>query len=178
MIENYASVLEPHICKELISSFEDNVAYHERFDNVCMKFTQLNLTQHGLNIDLQRVVYNKIVAVTALYREQCQHLPEVRALEEFRIKKYNPQDDLFDWHVDVTDRETAKRFLAIQFYLNTVDEGGRTCFEFTRGGQSVKIDPIEGNVLCFPPNFMFPHCGQTPVSEPKYILSTYLHYDA
>lgn len=171
MIENYANVLEPHICKELISSFENNVAYHERFDNVNMKFTQLNLTQHGLNTDLQRVVYNKIVAVTALYREQQQHLPEVHALEEFRIKKYNPKDDLFDWHVDVVDRETAKRFLAIQFYLNTVEEGGRTCFKFTT------IAPIEGNVLCFPPNFMFPHCGQRPVSEPKYILTTYLHYE-
>jgi hypothetical protein len=28
----------------------------------------------------------------------------------------------------------------------------------------------------FPPLWMFPHKGESPISNPKYIISTYLHY--
>jgi len=174
MLENYSGVLEPQHCKELISSFEDNVELHEKIENLGIKFTQLNLTEHELSGGLQNLVYTKIVMVTERYRSKYKYLPSLNCLEQFRIKKYEPVEDVFDWHVDVVNRATAKRFLAIQFYLNTVDEGGKTFFQV--GEEHTVIDPVEGSVLCFPPTPMFPHCGQSTVSEPKYILTTYLHY--
>ena len=51
-----------------------------------------------------------------------------------------------------------------------IDEGGETTFE------SVTIKPEQGKLLVFPPLWMFPHRGEPPVSNTKYILSTYLHY--
>lgn len=174
MLENYSGILEPQHCKELISSFENNVALHERIENLGIKFTQLNLTQHQLDCALQNLIYDKVLVVTEMYRSKYKYLPKFSALEQFRVKKYEPVEDLFDWHVDVINRETAKRFLAIQFYLNTVEIGGKTFFQV--GEEHTTIDPIEGNVLCFPPNCMFPHCGESTVREPKYILTTYLHY--
>jgi len=48
--------------------------------------------------------------------------------------------------------------------------GGETRFV------DVMIKPKKGNLLVFPPLWMFPHAGLIPISSPKYIISTYLHY--
>ena len=42
--------------------------------------------------------------------------------------------------------------------------------------RGMKIDPKKGRLVMFPPMWMFPHNGKPPISGPKYILSTYLHY--
>jgi len=38
------------------------------------------------------------------------------------------------------------------------------------------IKPKKGTLIIFPPLWMFPHKGNPPISESKYLLSTYLHY--
>jgi hypothetical protein len=94
------------------------------------------------------------------------------AYEEFRIKKYNNDgQDAFDVHVDVMDHASAKRFLSFFWYLNDVEEGGETVF------WNYKIQPKAGTLVVFPPMWMFPHAGNEPTSGPKYLLSTYLHYE-
>lgn len=97
--------------------------------------------------------------------------PDKNNFEQFRIKKYyNDGNDLFDTHVDVQDYSSARRFLSFLFYLNDVDEGGETIFE------GITIKPKAGSMIVFPPLWLFPHRGNPPVSNTKYILSTYLHY--
>jgi hypothetical protein len=56
------------------------------------------------------------------------------------------------------------------WYLNDVEEGGETVFE------GFIIKPKIGSMLVFPPLWLFPHRGNPPISNTKYILSTYLHY--
>ena len=51
-----------------------------------------------------------------------------------------------------------------------VDNGGETVFS------DLKIVPKKGNLLVFPPLWMFPHRGNPPISGPKYIMSGYLEY--
>ena len=58
-------------------------------------------------------------------------------------------------------------------YLNDVEEGGET--EFLSNGEFT-VKPKCGRMVVFPPSFMFPHRGRKPISNSKYILSTYLHY--
>ena len=65
-----------------------------------------------------------------------------------------------------------RSFLAALVYLNDVDQGGAT--EFPGWGQS--IQPEAGTVVLFPPLWPWLHAGRPPLSGPKYILSTYLHY--
>ena len=38
------------------------------------------------------------------------------------------------------------------------------------------IKPKKGTLIIFPPLWMFPHKGNPPINESKYLLSTYLHY--
>ena len=58
------------------------------------------------------------------------------------------------------------------WYLNDVTEGGET--EFCDLG--IKVAPRTGRLLMFPPYWMFQHAGRPPVSNDKYILSTYLMF--
>lgn len=79
--------------------------------------------------------------------------------------------DGFGWHSDVNDLYSSSRFLAMIMYLNTVHEGGET--EFMDG---TIVKPVAGSILFFPPHFEYTHRGLTPLSGPKYILTSFLVY--
>ena len=66
---------------------------------------------------------------------------------------------------------TYNRLLAFILYLNDVEEGGET--EFMTLNRLVK--PETGKVLCFPCNFMFPHKGNIPLSNDKYIVTAFVY---
>ena len=55
--------------------------------------------------------------------------------------------------------------------MNDVDDGGHTIFN------GMKIDPKKGRLVMFPPTWMFPHMGEEPISNTKYIMSSYLRYN-
>jgi len=75
-------------------------------------------------------------------------------------------------HVDVTDHASAKRFISFQIYLTDVKVGGETEFPTL----DTKIKCKKGRLVMFPPFWMFPHKGNPPISNPKYLLGSYLHY--
>ena len=78
------------------------------------------------------------------------------------------------WHDELGQSvQHSDRVLAWMMYLNNDFEGGET--EFPHHNLTVK--PKTGTVLVFPPTWQYPHRG-IPVESgnPKYILSTYLHY--
>ena len=175
MINEFTRVLDQQECTQLIDCFESNSALHERFDDDNRpSFTQLNLTNNGLEKSLHDVIVDRVLKMMEMYRSSYPYLVKSPGLEELRIKKYNPDGDQFDWHIDVVDHNSAIRAVAVQMYLNTVDKGGETVFN-VQGNEKV-IKPIAGNAFCFPPMWMFPHCGKPTESQPKYILTTYLHY--
>lgn len=178
LIQVYDNVLEENICDFLINLFEQVPEKQQRVDNERKpNFTQFNLTENcNLNEEVTQV-HNHLIHKTFDYRNQYYEMvdsrvfPEQHAFEQFRIKRYNNDgNDLFDTHVDVTDHETSRRFLSFLWYLNDVEVGGETQFV------DMMIKPKKGNLLVFPPLWMFPHAGLIPISSPKYIISTYLHY--
>lgn len=85
------------------------------------------------------------------------------------VKKYEQGIGYFNAHVDVSLKKNANRFLVFILYLNTVEDGGET--EFTNMG--VKITPVAGRLLIFPPMWMFPHRGEMPISSHKYTVNTF-----
>ena len=174
MVHSY-QILPDELCEGLIQLFDMDVSHHERVDNQSKPtFTQLNLNQHhgkiittltGFTLEALELYKNDVPAT--------EYLPPARHFEEFRVKRYEVGGvDRFDEHVDVADYKSAKRCLAMLFYLNTVTEGGQTLFPH----QDKIITPIQGYVTIFPPTWEFPHSGEPPVSNTKYIMSTYLHY--
>jgi hypothetical protein len=126
------------------------------------------------------VIHNNIIAsiqtVSEYYMKDtgCSPFwPPKNSIEQIRMKKYTAETgDRFDLHIDVGDYATARRFLVMFFYLNDVNEGGETTFP----ALDLKVKPKQGSVLCFPPVWMYPHLGEQPISNDKYIVGTYLHY--
>ena len=168
-------VLPDKACDFLIELYDSNPSQHERIEkDFKPTFTQLNLNRyHGKIVSELCSYFNKSLDLYKSRVKQAQYLPKVELLEEFRIKKYNVGgSDRFDEHVDVVDHKTSKRCLAMLFYLNSVPVGGHT--KFPEQGDSIR--PTKGYVVVFPPTWEYPHIGEPPVSNPKYIMSTYLHY--
>ena len=177
-IHVYENALEPDICDFLINLFDQVTDKHERYVNQGKpNFTQFNLTEHRELAPEINQVHNHIIKNIFDHRDKYYEFtdprvfPQEHALEQFRVKKYNPDgEDRFDTHVDVVDYGTARRFLSFMWYLNDVETGGNTVFK------DFMIQPKKGSLLVFPPLWMFPHKGEPPISGPKYIMSTYLHY--
>ena len=177
-IHIYENALEPDVCNFLISLFDQVPDKHERHDNDGKpNFTQFNLTENRELTPEVNQVHSHIIKNIFEYRDKYYEFvdkrvfPEEHSLEQFRIKKYEPNGvDKFDTHVDVVDYGTARRFLSFMWYLNDVESGGQTIFK------DVQIQPKQGTLIMFPPLWMFPHKGESPISGPKYIMSAYLHY--
>ena len=164
-------------CNALIRGFEARASEQvmRQGDGNAPRFTELNLTQcwpEGHELAFAAILpafetYSRDVQIDAM------QWPADLAFEELRLKRYcTDNDEQFPNHVDVGDHASARRFLAALLYLNDVDEGGAT--EFPRWGQ--QIQPAVGSVLVFPPLWPWLHAGRPPISGPKYILSTYMHY--
>jgi hypothetical protein len=178
LIQVYDDVLEKNTCSILIDFFEISSEKHERIDNDSKpNFTQYDLTSNHKESSQIENIHNFLISKTFEYKQKYYEFvdkrcfPENHNFEHFRIKKYqNNGVDQFDTHVDVTDYESSRRFLSFFWYLNDVVEGGETVFG------DLTITPKTGRLVIFPPLWMFPHKGNTPVSNEKYLLSTYLHY--
>jgi prolyl 4-hydroxylase len=177
-IQVYDNALESDICSFLISLFEQVTEKHERYDNEGKpNFTQFNLTENKIISEEVDKIHNHIIKKVFEYRDTYYQFidkrvfPESHAFEQFRIKKYNiGGEDRFDTHVDVVDYASSRRFLSFFWYLNDVKSGGETVFK------DLSISPKQGTLVIFPPLWTFPHKGNPPISNEKYLLSTYLHY--
>ena len=178
LIQTYENALDPEICDFLVTVFDNSSHLHESIINEGKpNFTQFNLTEKSGVTDELNKIHNHIIKKVYKYRDlyyefvDSRVFPSEHAFEQFRIKRYNTGgEDRFDTHVDVSDYSSSRRFLSFMFYLNDVSEGGDTVF------RDKKITPKKGSLLVFPPLWMYPHRGDPPISNPKYIMSTYLHY--
>jgi hypothetical protein len=170
--------IEAGICDSLVQIFESNSDKHCRVENdQTPNFTEFNLTENSNLSEEVSNIHNYILSKIIEYKKEYFNFvdkrcfPKQHAFEQFRIKKYlNDGNDKFNCHVDVTDHDSSRRFLSFLFYLNDVDNGGETVFN------DLIITPRKGKMIVFPPFWMFPHIGKPPISNPKYILSAYLHY--
>ena len=178
LIHVYDDALDSKVCDFLVATFDNSSEYHEILEQEGKpNFTQINLTKYSKDTDKLNKVHKDVIKVVQKYQKEyyefvdARVFPSTHAFEQFRIKRYNTGgEDRFDTHVDVADYSSARRFLSFMFYLNDVLEGGETIF------RDKKITPKKGSLLVFPPLWMYPHRGDPPISNPKYIMSTYLHY--
>jgi len=165
------------LCEELISTY-DSCEDHIIRDTEYYRFSEINISQSSKFAELEKQLQSITQRVHDTYvkHTDASFLLINHGYEQHRMKKYEPNDkDIFDWHTDVGDYASARRYLVMFYYLNDVDEGGETLFDL--GDDCYHgIKPKQGSVVCFPPMFMYPHKGCKPVSGPKYIISTYGHY--
>jgi 2OG-Fe(II) oxygenase superfamily len=91
---------------------------------------------------------------------------------DYKIQHYRKNEGHFKWHFDALGPGAWDRQLAIIIYLNSVEDGGETCFH----RQNLKVKPLAGDALFFPTFWTHMHCGEIPRSEDKYIISSFVNF--
>lgn len=90
----------------------------------------------------------------------------------YKIQHYKKSEGRFKWHFDAFGPGGRDRQLAMIIYLNSVEDGGETCFY----RQDLKIKPVAGTGLFFPPFWTHLHCGEIPRSGDKYVISSFIRF--
>jgi hypothetical protein len=171
-------VISPEMCKDLIEAFEKkpHLARSEDY----YQFAELNLHQDPDFKEACKAIQGAATLMIKEYKRKhnATFIPDQFTLEQFRMKRYSPNGvDQFDWHTDVGDYKSARRFLVCLMYINDVEEGGQTAFDSECDDEkAIKVDAKAGRLVMFPPTWQYPHKGMKPVSGNKYIISTYGHY--
>jgi hypothetical protein len=169
-IKLYDNVISASLCSSLIESYSKEEAIVR--DTKGYSFSEINIRE-SLSFKLYRSeVYHAMEAVHKQYSSEHPFFPISVNYESPRIKRYEQETGYFDWHIDAANSQTCNRILVMFFYLNDVESGGETLFDLGCHQSSVK--PKAGSVLCFPPTWEYPHKGCTPLSSPKYVISSYV----
>ena len=98
----------------------------------------------------------------------------------FQMQKYIKNEGHFNgWHVEKSNLNTSPRYLVFILYLNDVEEGGETEFLFKAEGEDdfFKVKPKAGTLVIHPTSWPYIHKGSMPLSNDKYILTTWLLYN-
>lgn len=90
----------------------------------------------------------------------------------YKIQHYKRNEGHFKWHFDALGPGGWDRQLAVIVYLNSVEDGGETCFH----RQDLRIKPVAGDALFFPPFWTHMHCGEISRSGDKYIISSFIRF--
>jgi hypothetical protein len=94
------------------------------------------------------------------------------SLSSLKIQKTLPKGGYHMFHCENGNTVTSRRAMFIILYLNTVDDGGETEFLY----QSKRIAPVQGRLILSPTGYTHIHRGNPPLSQPKYILTTWVEY--
>lgn len=114
----------------------------------------------------------------ALYLEAFTELQHSTRLTStgFRLQHYPKRSGYYRRHHDGAPWDPDpinSRVLGVVIYLNTVKQGGGTHFP----EQGCEIEAVAGRVGIFPSNWTHPHAGRVPISEDKWIISTFVVAD-
>jgi prolyl 4-hydroxylase len=165
-------------CQQLVANFE--LAKEEQqlngrysksgFDNSA--WTEINLTKLAdagfLGFFLHQV-REQLAAYVSTIKLQIP-LPDTGKIADLILKRYRAgSGEAFQTHFD-SIYDMSNRYLVFLWYLNDVETGGETYFP----DLDVRVKAKTGRLLVFPPYWMYQHAGLAPVSNDKYILSTYL----
>ena len=191
-IRAYNNVFSSSICDNLIQTYEKlwkekeeqlkkfSLCYTESGQKICgaCNCQRLDIMQHHEFKEPFEIIIRQIQLVLNQYKKDtnmhsCQW-PKKHGFEHLRIKRYFcDENQQHDFHADVTDIESAKRFLSIICYLNDDFDGGETSFPHF----NLQVKPKKGSILLFPCTWSYLHKGNPATNgHAKYILGSFLNY--
>jgi prolyl 4-hydroxylase len=90
------------------------------------------------------------------------------------IQYYPPGGGFYKWHYEQSpmDAVCMSRNLVFMTYLNDVNDGGETEFDY----QNIKIKPRKGLTVIWPAGWPFTHRGVVSKTEKKYIITGWYNY--
>ena len=192
-IKVYKNALPSNLCSDIISTYEKlwkeqeeqikkmSLCYSEEGEKICgaCNCQRLDIMQHIEFKGFFNQVIRRFELLISQYKKDviihdCQW-PKRYRYENFRVKRYlSDGEQQHNTHVDVSNSDDAKRFLAFVCYLNDDFDGGETIFPQYNFQTSVAT----GSVLVFPVTWSYLHRGKPLTGGyAKYILGSFLQYD-
>jgi hypothetical protein len=86
------------------------------------------------------------------------------------VQRYIKNYGKYVYHQDYENQVDKHRVITYLWYLNTIEEGGETEFY-----GNYKIKPEQGKLIFFPAFWCYPHCGNIPLSDNKYIITGWMY---
>lgn len=166
------------ICTEIIDRFESSAAdqypgrvgqtHEENFD--VKRSTDLVVSGNPKWKDIDRELFRSLSHALRDFSAQFPYFGGPFKDNGYAIQRTHP-GEFYHWHIDSGSHEFAERQLVAIWYLNSLqDSGGETEFEY----QQVEVRPEAGKLLLFPPFWTHRHRGKPPLSETKYIATTWV----
>lgn len=193
----YDNVLSKTNCKRYIKRIEEAIKLghaapgksSEGEDNGIKVSTDFNFLNFANNKDTKLVeliteTFNYNLTNRYLnnfpYNDQFEHNLVVAgktSYPAFNIQKYDKQKGHYKgWHVEKDCLQTSNRAFVFILYLNDVLEGGETEFLFQDGNDFFKVKPQTGRLVIHPASWPYVHRGAMPISNDKYIVTTWLNF--
>ena len=162
-------LLDPH----KHSGYTASVAGHQRLEDHVKVSTDLGIDPEGTWKPVFVELHAAVTAVVQSIAAQFTAL-QVAPLQctGYKIQHYRKGEGHFRWHFDALGPGGWERQLAVIIYLNSVAEGGETSFH----RQHLKVKPVAGRALFFPTFWTHMHCGEIPLSEDKYVISSFIRF--
>jgi hypothetical protein len=188
----YDSLISDEDCDYIIDSYEQLCNFHflgktvGGVDQTVKKTTDLHIVTNGdrsiytdeeisIMAKIDKILFIGVNKLISSYMEEFKD--ELSSWFEpfdtgYQLQRYYKNQGFYKEHCDggaYTPYPMYQRVLGIVIYLNTVKEGGGTKFPL----QNYTVKPIKGRASVFPANFTHPHIAEIPVSDDKYICSTF-----
>ena len=192
-IQAYGDVFSSSLCDNIIEIYERlwrekeeqikkmSLCYSEEGEKLCgaCDCQRLDIMQHQeMKGQFYQVVHRFQYLVSQYKRDVIAHDCQFHTTykyENFRVKRFlRAGNQQHDTHVDVTNADSAKRFLAFVCYLNDDFDGGETIFP----QYDYQSEVTTGSVLIFPVSWNYLHRGK-PITNgyAKYMLGSFLQYE-
>lgn len=183
LIVEFNNFISDEKCDEMVDWFESNShlqidgsvagTLDGKSDNyVMMDFKKAKQSNPPPNDPVSHLMTNIIFDAYQTYSDM-RPAPQMNICARgYSIRVYKKNEGYFKPHIDQDAGGNVTRIFAIIMYLNDVVDGGETEFPH----YDLKVKPEKGKVLIFPCNYLFPHQGNMPVSNDKYIATSFINY--
>ena len=172
------------LCNEIVSFFENNkelskVGTTTLGKNIeAKKTTDITITPKDLEKSKFEIFKKYFKELHSCYMDYQKQWPFVKSIFNtidigvFNIQKYNPGDHFSHLHCERTSLNSLHRLFAFMTYLNDVEDGGKTNFDY----YGIKVKPEIGKTLIWPAEWTHAHTGEVLKSGTKYIVTGWLHF--
>ena len=173
-----------NLCNQIISFFESNKNLSKQGTTTlgknteAKKTTDITITPKNLenpNFKIFKEYFNELHKCYVDYQKQWPFVKSIFSTVDigvFNVQKYNPGDHFAHLHCERTSLNSLHRLFAFMTYLNDVDDGGKTNFDYYK----IKIKPEIGKTFIWPAEWTHAHAGEVLKSGTKYIVTGWLHF--
>jgi hypothetical protein len=168
------------LCNEIIKFFEENKSMQRvgitaiGYDPKIKQTTDMTITPSNLKnqkFSLFHSYFNLLKDCFLDYKNQYPFLKHKffnrTHIGNFNVQKYNSGDHFSQLHSERVSLDSLHRLFAWMTYLNNVDDGGTTNFEY----YDIKVKPEIGKTLIWPAEWTHAHTGSILKSGTKYIIT-------